>query len=350
MSRDKARKRQADMQLDDDNVGQHRPGAKRRAVVVQGVDNGQTRNEDGNDVDGQVNAVDGQDRPLTFEQERELLSLRIELARANGGGRPDRHNANGFSISSATKRLSRFDERDVDSYLMMFEKVATAEQWPREHWCAILQPQLMGKAQRAFSKLSIDEIRDYDVLKLVILQEYELVPEAYRKRFRSCVKRNNDSFTDFAAFMSSNFEKWLRSVNATDDIEVIKEVFLIEQFYERVSDDAMRSYLIDRGLKTLAEVARKADEYVLSHKRSGPSGTKSSSASSNNVKSVAVSICDDSNQEVSGATSKMPNENHNVVKKFSNSNRDFKICFGCKKPGHYKAQCPEKESNTNAGR
>jgi hypothetical protein len=89
--------------------------------------------------------------------------------------------------------LAKFDERDIDMYLSLFEKVAISEGWPREHWCSILQPQLVGKAQKAFSKLSIDEITDYDLLKLSILHEYELVPEAYRKRFRECNKRQNDS-------------------------------------------------------------------------------------------------------------------------------------------------------------
>lgn len=42
----------------------------------------------------------------------------------------------------------------------------------------------MGKAQEVCSTLSIEESLKYEVMKSAILRAYELVPEAYRQKFR----------------------------------------------------------------------------------------------------------------------------------------------------------------------
>lgn len=43
---------------------------------------------------------------------------------------------------------------------------------------------LTGKAKKVCVALSVQEGLDYDLMKGTILQAYELVPEAYRQRFR----------------------------------------------------------------------------------------------------------------------------------------------------------------------
>lgn len=43
---------------------------------------------------------------------------------------------------------------------------------------------MVEKAQQAYSALSIEESEDYETVKGAILRTYELVPEAYRQRFR----------------------------------------------------------------------------------------------------------------------------------------------------------------------
>lgn len=48
---------------------------------------------------------------------------------------------------------------------------------------------LVGKALKAFSKLSVRDIDDSDVLKKAILLEYEVVGEVYQRKFRKAVKR-----------------------------------------------------------------------------------------------------------------------------------------------------------------
>ncbi len=49
----------------------------------------------------------------------------------------------------------------------------------------LIQGSLKGKAQEAHVTLDLNQIEDYDVVQQAVLKTYELVPEAYRQRFRT---------------------------------------------------------------------------------------------------------------------------------------------------------------------
>ena len=49
----------------------------------------------------------------------------------------------------------------------------------------MLQCVLTGRAQEAYSTLSATDCKVYKRVKSAVLKAYELVPEAYRQRFRS---------------------------------------------------------------------------------------------------------------------------------------------------------------------
>ena len=45
---------------------------------------------------------------------------------------------------------------------------------------------MIGKAREIYTQLSFDHSLDYDKVKELILKAYELVPAAYRQKFRNC--------------------------------------------------------------------------------------------------------------------------------------------------------------------
>ena len=53
-------------------------------------------------------------------------------------------------------------------------------------------------AQKAYSGLSVTEATDYETVKKAILTVYELVPEAYRQRFRNLKKTHSQTYLEFA--------------------------------------------------------------------------------------------------------------------------------------------------------
>ena len=77
--------------------------------------------------------------------------------------------------------MYKFYENNVDAYTEIFEKMVTSEGWPQDKWCAIIQPHLEDKAQRAYNELTIEELNNFDLLKQNKLRSYELNPEAYRE-------------------------------------------------------------------------------------------------------------------------------------------------------------------------
>jgi len=100
-------------------------------------------------------------------------------------------------------------DHELEVYLITFKKIATLNNWPKEHWSAILQTQLKGKAMRIFSELSDSVIRDFDQLQAALLTDYELTPENYRKKFREIKKIKSENYTDFAFKLQNNFKRWL---------------------------------------------------------------------------------------------------------------------------------------------
>ena len=53
------------------------------------------------------------------------------------------------------------------------------------HWTLLLQSVLIGKAREIYTQLSVEHSSNYDNVKELILKGYELVPEAYRQKFRN---------------------------------------------------------------------------------------------------------------------------------------------------------------------
>lgn len=80
----------------------------------------------------------------------------------------------------------------------MFEQIAATLKWPRNVWPPLLQCKPVGRAQEVCSALTLEQSLDYDVMKNAVLRAYELVPVAYRQKFRNLVKTPNQTFVEFA--------------------------------------------------------------------------------------------------------------------------------------------------------
>ena len=91
-----------------------------------------------------------------------------------------------FDVTKHIRLVPPFQEKEVNKYFLHFEKVAENLKWPKEHWTLLLQSVVIGKAREIYTQLSLEQSSDYDKVKELILKAYELVPEAYRQKFRNC--------------------------------------------------------------------------------------------------------------------------------------------------------------------
>ena len=120
------------------------------------------------------------------EREFQLRMREIEMQeRANQLKQKIEYN---FDVTKHIRLVPPFQEKEVDKYFLHFEKVAENLNWPKEHWTLLLQSVLIGKAREIYTQLGVEQSHHYETVKELILKGYELVPEAYRQKFRNCKK------------------------------------------------------------------------------------------------------------------------------------------------------------------
>ena len=109
-------------------------------------------------------------------------------------------------IVSSLRLVPKFNERDVDMFFDLFERVADARNLSDADRIVLLQCVLTGRTQEAFSSLPAPDIGDYSKVKAAVLKSYELVPEAYRQRFRSW-RKGDKSHLEFARELGTHFHR-----------------------------------------------------------------------------------------------------------------------------------------------
>ena len=100
--------------------------------------------------------------------------------------------------------------------------------WPTDQWSLLLQSVLKGKVQEAYTALLISECVDYNFAKNAILKAYELVPEAYRQKFRNHCKQESQTHVEFADEKEVHFERRCNSREVDTDFEKLRQVILIK--------------------------------------------------------------------------------------------------------------------------
>ena len=170
-----------------------------------------------------------------------------------------------FDVTKHIRLVPPFQEKEVDKYFLHFEKVAENLKWPKEHWTLLLQSVVIGKAREIYTQLSLEQSSDYDKVKEVILKAYELVPEAYRQKFRNCRKENDQTHVEFARTKEQLFDRWSSSKKIGSDYPKLRQLMLVEEFKRCINSD-VKSFLDEKEVETLEKAARLADDYTLTHK------------------------------------------------------------------------------------
>lgn len=207
-------------------------------------------------------------RQMDFEMRK--LELEVEMARlaavpaVSNSVFSTPGSASTFDISRHIALVPQFRESEVDSYFCAFERIAVALNWPRDVWPLLLQCKLSGKAQEVLGTLSLADSLNYDIVKATVLRGYELVPEAYRQKFRKHSKSSIKTFVEFAREKESLFDKWC-SASKINDFEGLRELMLLEEFKNSLPERLV-VYINEQKVLKLSDAAVLADEFVLTHK------------------------------------------------------------------------------------
>ncbi|KAJ8039186.1 Stress response protein nst1 [Holothuria leucospilota] len=144
-------------------------------------------------------------------REHEFRLKQLELGVIKGSDPKIGLDTGGFDVSKHVKFVPKFQEDNVEKFFNHFEELGEQLKWPRDKWSILIQSNFTGKAQEVYSALSIEDSMDYDKVKKAILQAYELVPEAYRQKFRKYRKADTQTYVEFAYQKERHFDRWCAS-------------------------------------------------------------------------------------------------------------------------------------------
>ena len=134
-----------------------------------------------------------------------------------------------FDVTKHIRLVPPFQENEVDKYFLHFKKVAENFKRQKEHWTLLLQSVLIGKAREIYTHLSLEQSSDYDKVKELILKADELVPEAYRQKFRNCRKGNDQTHIEFARTKEQLYDRWCSSKKIGSDYPKRRQLMLVEE-------------------------------------------------------------------------------------------------------------------------
>ena len=265
-----------------------------------------------------------------LEAEKEAAAREHELKMAGLGKHSPSDKASVFDPARNIRLVPPFQEKEVDKYFAHFEKVADSLNWPKESWVLLLQSVLVGKAQEIYGSLSVEQSSNYEHVKEAILKAYELVPEAYRQKFRNYLKYDSKTHVEFAR-EKNLFNRWCHSKEIGQDFKKLKQMVLLEEFKDKVRPD-IRSHLDEQKVEEQEKAAIMADDYALTHKMSSKSGNPQQKRyhGSGNRENISRNMDDRKRQGKS-------TENVGLVSKV----KPLKpiSCGHCGKPGHIITNC-----------
>ena len=97
--------------------------------------------------------------------------------------------------------------------------------WPEDVWTVLLQSVLIGKTRGIYSALPVDQSSNYLLVKEAVLKAYELVPEAYRQKFRKTTKEENQTYAQMKERLS---DRWCTSQNVNGEYAKLRQLLLLK--------------------------------------------------------------------------------------------------------------------------
>ncbi|KAI2656583.1 Zinc finger and SCAN domain-containing protein 25 [Labeo rohita] len=152
----------------------------------------------------------------------------------------------------------------------------------------------------------------------------QLVPEAYRQRFRSWRKSERQTHVEVTRELSNHFDRWCATSNVQSFSE-LREMMIIEQL-KNIVPDQIAVYINENKPCTAIEAASLADDFVLTHKNRFSYGNRGNGSlylkqsQHNNRGSPSQRVITDS------------------------------MCRYCLEVGHWKNECPVLKSKQGRGK
>ena len=285
---------------------------KEKARITAEIEKEKLRLEEAKEVRASEMFInEAAERQKERDHELKILQMRSTRSREHLGS--DSDNDDKFEWSKVSKLLPKFNEKDLTKFFLHFEKLMHQCECPEKYWTLLLQSVLTGKAQVAYSSMDVEVSKNYETVKDEILKLYQLVPEAYRLKFRNFRKESSVTYVEFARSKRLKFREWCES-QKVGTLEKLEELILLEDFKNNLPHN-LRMYVEELQIDKLGKAAEVSDEYTLIHKVSGKASSSEQHPKKNSSKQDG-------------------NGNLQDQKK--------RQCFRCGSSDHLRYQCPNK--------
>lgn len=99
-----------------------------------------------------------------------------------------------------------------------------------------------------------------------MLKAFELVPDAYRKPFRTWRKGEKQTHLEFACDLAKHSDCWCSALEVSD-YDGLRELIVLEQLNKNALPEHIVNHVSGQKVKTTVNAAALADEYVLRNRR-----------------------------------------------------------------------------------
>ena len=166
------------------------------------------------------------------------------------------------TIKAKAPKIPAFNEGkdEMDSYLLRFERYATAQKWEPDTWATGLSALLQGKALDVYALMPKEDALNYDKLKVALLKRYELTEEGFKRKYKKCRPENGETFQQFTTRMKSYFTRWIDMASIEKSYEGLQDLILREQLTFICNRD-LELFLREREPKSFEQASKLADQY-----------------------------------------------------------------------------------------
>ena len=166
------------------------------------------------------------------------------------------------TIKAKAPKIPAFNEGkdEMDSYLLRFERYATAQKWEPDTWATGLSALLQGKALDVYALMPKEDALNYDKLKVALLKRYESTEEGFKRKYKKCRPENGETFQQFTTRMKSYFTRWIDMASIEKSYEGLQDLILREQLTFICNRD-LELFLREREPNSLEQASKLADQY-----------------------------------------------------------------------------------------
>ena len=224
---------------------------------------------------------------------------------------------------------------DLESWMLRFEKFATANNWPKESWAVSMSALLTGTALETYCRLSEEEMNDYNAVKEALQKRYNLTEEGYRQKFRRSKPEVGENPAMFVVRLKNYLSRWISLSKTPETFVGMRDLIVKEQFMDACTSD-LTTHLRERSFTTLDETTMVADMFLVARKRQlsdrMPEAAKREDKQEykaevqRNVSNVCL-IC------------KKPGHRQAVCR-FNQHENQRRRCYRCQSEGHMARNCP----------